>query len=91
MVYVIIVAMICAYGIASKKLLSHHSIHAIISLIVYSAKLASLANTIVKDAAYVENMMRLSVKKNLDLMELEPQENYDKVSEAIYWPRTSEI
>ena len=91
MLYVAIIAIICSYGIASKKLLDHHGLHVLVTLIVYSGKLASLVSTVLKDAAYVENTMRLSVKKNLDIMDLPCQENYDSTPEEFYWPRSSSV
>lgn len=68
LIYVGIILALCEYGIASKKLLGHHGLHVLVTLVAYSGKLSSLATAIVKDAAYVENIMRLSVKKNLDIM-----------------------
>lgn len=61
---------LCAYGISSKAMLGHHSIHILSLLIATSGKLAGIAGGILKDLAYVENIMRLSLKKSLDLIAL---------------------
>jgi ABC-type multidrug transport system fused ATPase/permease subunit len=79
------------YAINNKRSLNEHDIHTFTILIVYSTKLTGLMSMILKDCAYVENMMRLSIKKNLDLIDLLPEKNPNSPSDDIFWPSSSSV
>lgn len=78
------------YALHNKKLLDEHGIHVFITIIIYATKLCGMMTALVKDAAYVENTMRLSIKKNLDLIELSAHKDHAVVDD-VYWPGTSEV